>query len=111
MDILTIIADIVEASQNIWGALSVGWNWFWVSAWPWIWEWVIIGIVYKALVAHYIGGWIVKWSKKKLLSTKEQVALWFHYRDRAMGKGHEEDPEVCLEEGLCYEVNSKKLGI
>jgi len=98
---------MIEAAQNIWAALSVSWGWFTIHAWPIIWEWVIIGILYKAIFAHWAADMIMKWSKKQLIQTKEQLALWFHFRDKAMNRGHAAEPSKCVD-GLCGEVNVSK---
>ena len=107
MDINVILQFIVEAAQNSWAALSVAWVWFWQYAWPWIWEWVIIAILYKAIAVHFIAKWLLKWGKKNLIKTKAQIALYHHYRDRAMKRGHMSDPEICTD-GMCKETNASK---
>lgn len=103
MDINLILQFIVEASQNTGEALSMSWFWFWQHLWPWIWEWVIIGILYKAIFVHYMAKFLTKWGKRHLIKTREQIALYHHYRDRAMKKGHLSDFEICFE-GLCKEA-------
>lgn len=108
MDFTVIANTIIEAAQQSWAALSMFWAWFVVHIWPFVWEWVIIGILYKAIFAHWAADQIMKWSKRRLIQSKEQLALWFHFRDRAMKRGHEADPAVCMD-GLCGEVNALKL--
>lgn len=81
--------------------------WFGTNVWPLIWEWVIIGILYKAIFAHWAASMLMKWGKRRIIQSKEQLALWFHFRDRAMNRGHQLDPDVCMD-GLCGEINETK---
>lgn len=83
-------------------------TWFIVKAWPHIWELFFIGILYKAIFAHWAADQIMKWGKRRLIKSKEQLALWFHFRDQAMRHGHIVDPGVCMD-GLCGEVNNASL--
>ena len=107
MDLTSVTSTLIDAAQHTWAALSAFGVWFTAYAWPVIWEWVIIGILYKAIFAHWAADMIMKWSKRRLIQTKEQLALWFHFRDKAMRRGHDADPLICLD-GLCGEVNASK---
>lgn len=107
MDINLILGTIVEAAQNIWAALSIFGSWFAIHVWPTLWDLVIIGVIYKVIIAHWIADQIMTWAKKKLIKSKRQLALWIHFRDKAMNRGHKEDPQLCFD-GLCKEVNDLK---
>lgn len=104
-DILALAS--AEAAQNFWAALSVAWGWFTLHAWPFIWEWVVIGILYKAIVAAYIGRILNDKLKNRLIKTREQIALYHHYKLQAMGKGHATDFKHCTD-GMCAEINASK---
>lgn len=107
MDFNIILQFIVDAAQNSWAVLSMFWVWFWQYAWPWIWEWVIVAILYKAIAVHFMAKWLLSWGKKHLVKTRDQIALYHHYRDRAMKRGHRSDPSICAD-GMCREVNASK---
>lgn len=78
-----------------------------MTAWDWILktlEFFFVTILLKYIVAHWVAERLTKLFKRLVIKTKEQAILWIHYRDRAMGHGHDRDPDVCLD-GSCQDIN------
>lgn len=104
MDINFIINAIVEALQNIWGAI--------VYIWPFVWktlELFIGTVIVKYIILHWVADQIQKWFKRIVIRTKQQAILWVHYREKAMGHGHKyKSPETC-QDGVCRAYNTLTL--
>lgn len=67
-------------------------------------EFIIIYVIFRGIFSKWLGAYFVKyffdpinrWIKRRLIKTERDVAIYIHYRNKAMHKGHQhKDPIIC----------------
>jgi len=51
-------------------------------------DFVLIAVVLKIIVAHWLAERILNYSKKVFSSSERNMAIWLHYQAQANGAGH-----------------------
>lgn len=71
-------------------------------------DFFVVVILIRGIIARKISTAIEQmWNKlvallkKKLVKTERDMAIWIHYQNQAMNKGHHDDTPIDCEEGGC----------
>lgn len=71
--------------------------------------WLIVGVIFRGVFSKWLGVQMTKrffaplfrWLQRKLIKTERDVAIFIHYRNRALNKGHDSHNPVLCKEGRC----------
>lgn len=75
---------------------------------PELFEFIVIFVIFRGIFSKWLGSYFVKyffspisrWIKRRLIKTERDVAIWMHYRNKALHKGHQHhNPVTCNEDG------------
>ena len=70
------------------------------NVWGFLWDFLVITVITKAIIAHWVAKQLMKYFKKLVGSTERNTAIWTHFQNRAKGNGHASDDVVgCRDEG------------
>jgi hypothetical protein len=64
-------------------------------------EFIVVGVILKIIVAHWIAERIQKYAISLFSRTERRSAIWNHYRSRAFGRGHESSDILECHEHTC----------
>jgi hypothetical protein len=63
-------------------------------------EWFIVAVVFKFIILKWVAEKTKALFMKLFVRTEHDMAIWLHYRNRAMNKGHQHPLEKC-DDGRC----------
>lgn len=64
-------------------------------------EFLLVTVLFKYIILRWIAEKLGKFLKSQLVRTRVHVVYWIHYREKALGHGHQyASPEVCRD-GVC----------
>lgn len=70
-------------------------------------EFFVVGILIKYVFAKWLAEKVLKGIKFVLVRSQRHAIYWLHYREKAMGHGHQyETPELC-QDGVCRMLPGK----
>ncbi len=64
-------------------------------------EFLLFTVVFKYIIVHWIAEQLVRIFKYFFVRSKREVAIWIHYRNQAMNKGHKHDTPIDCEDEWC----------
>jgi phosphoribosylcarboxyaminoimidazole (NCAIR) mutase len=64
-------------------------------------DFLVIGVVLKIIVAHWIAQHIMQYSEKVFNSSERNLAIWLHYQANAGGKAHLTGSVLHCTDGKC----------
>lgn len=66
-----------------------------------VFDFLIVGIIFKLIVGHWIAERIIKWFTSK---NERNLAIWQHFVNRSYGRGHESHYVLDCSEGKCAKL-------
>lgn len=70
-------------------------------------EFVIVTVLFKVIVVHWIADRILALLKFMLVRSERQAVMWIHYYDKALGHAHQYPNPAECQDGLCKSFFSK----
>lgn len=72
-------------------------------------DYFIIFVLFRSVFSKWLAGLVTdkllkpvgKWIVKRLVRTERDLAIWLHYRNKAMRKGHVHDSPLECNDGRC----------
>jgi len=72
-------------------------------------EFIVIYVIFRGIFSKWLGAKLVdyvfnpfgRFLKKRLIKTERDVAIWMHYRNRALHKGHAHHDPITCRDGMC----------
>lgn len=72
-------------------------------------EFVFVFVIIRGVFSKWLGSKIVKYIfkplakiiKHRLIKSERDVAIWLHYRNKALKKGHHHDDPIACNDGKC----------
>lgn len=64
-------------------------------------DFVIFTVLVKYVIGRWLAEWFVKIFKKVFVKSQRETAIWLHYRNRALHKGHRHKTPLECEDGGC----------
>ena len=72
-------------------------------------DYIVIYVIFRGIFSKWLGNKLIdtvfaplgKFMKKRLIKTERDVAIWMHYKNKAMNKGHNHDDPFICDDGKC----------
>ena len=64
-------------------------------------EFLFVTIIFKVIIVRWLAEQLLKIFKKFFVKTNRDIAIWIHYYNRALNKGHQHKTPVICDEGGC----------
>jgi hypothetical protein len=64
-------------------------------------EFLVVTVFFKYILLRWVAEKLAKYFQQFFVRTERETAIWLHYRNRALGIGHQHKTPIRCSEGLC----------
>ena len=75
---------------------------------PAIFDFLIVTIIFKYIIVHWIAEKCMKAFKFMIVKTKSEAISWIHYSEGSSGNGHKSSTPYNCEDGYCKQLHDDK---